>query len=215
MVNYILSNGSLPWKAYFNYLLKDSGGEFLFRCNYDVEGSKIYSKFYNEFLQWWADFRESFSTKPPISKYIIWNNKDRKIDNKSIYYPNYVKAGILFCHHLQFDKDNIQSYNNVRGFGVKNTNFLVWTGVRGAIPSHLKTECLNENELGPLEFVCQEKTFNPLTSKSKQFYRLLVSMKVKPNAFRNIKSYSSETFIRSFQFKLLAELLLLIIVLLK
>ena len=41
--------------------------------------------------------------------------------NKSIYYPNYVKAGILFCHHFQFDKDNIQSYNNGRGFGVKNT----------------------------------------------------------------------------------------------
>ena len=28
---------------------------------------------------------------------------------------------------------------------------------------------------------CREKTFNPLTSKSKQFYRLLVSMKVKPS----------------------------------
>ena len=126
---------------------------------------------------------------------------------------------------MQFDKDNIQSYNNVRGFGVKNTNFLVWTGVRSAIPSHLKTECPNENKLGPLEFFCGEKTFNPLTSKNKQFYRLLVSIKVKPsrgfiklkedfdlddstaaNAFCNIKSYSSETFIRSFEFKLLADI---------
>ena len=43
------------------------------------------------------------STKPPMSNYIIWNNKD----NKSIYYranPNYVKAGILFCH-LAFTRD--------------------------------------------------------------------------------------------------------------
>ena len=72
---------------------------------------------------------------------------------------------------------------------------------------------------------CGEKTFNPLTSKSKQFYRLLVSVKVKPsrgfiklrdnfdlddstaaNVFRNIKPYSYETFIRSFQFKLLADI---------
>ena len=160
-----------------------------------------------------------------MSKYIIWNNKDIKIDNKSIYYPNYVKAGILLCHHLQFDKDNLQSYNNVRCVGVQNTNFLVWTGVRSVIPSHLKIQCPNEKELGPLEFFCGEKTFNPLTSKSKQFYRLLVSIKVKPsrgfiklkedfdledstvsNAFLNIKSYSSETFIRSFQFKLLADI---------
>ena len=101
----------------------------------------------------------------------------------------------------------------------------MWTGVRSAIPSHLKIECPNEKELGPLEFFCGEKTFNPLTSKSKQFYCLLLSIKVKPsrgfiklkedfdledstasNAFLNIKSYSSETFIRSFQFKLLADI---------
>ena len=40
---------------------------------------------------------ESPFQQSPMSKYIIWNNKDIKIDNKSIYYPNYVKAGILFC----------------------------------------------------------------------------------------------------------------------
>ena len=150
----LFSNGSLPWKAHLNHLLKDFGGEFLFSCNYDVEECNISSKFYKEFLQWWADFRELFSTKSPMSKYKIWNNKDIKIDNKSIYYPNYVKAGILLCHHLQFDKDNLQSYNNVRCVGLQNTNFLVWTGVRSAIPSHLKIECPNEKELGPLEFFC-------------------------------------------------------------
>ena len=85
----------MPWKASLNYLLKDFGGEFLFSYNYDVEECKNYSKFYNERLQWWADFRESFSTKPPMSNYIIWNNKDIKIDNKSIYYPNYVKAATI------------------------------------------------------------------------------------------------------------------------
>ena len=71
-----------------------------------------------------------------------------------------------------FDKDNLKSYN-VRCVRLQNTNFLVWTGVRSAIPSHLKIECPNEKELGPLEFFCGEKTFNSLTSKSKQFYRLL------------------------------------------
>ena len=98
--------------------------------------------------------------------------------------------------------------------------FLAWAGVRSAIrPSHLKIECPYEKE-----FFYGEKIFNPLTSKSKQFYRLLVSGKVdKPsrgfiklkedfglddstaaNAFLNIKSFSSETFIKSVRFKLLA-----------
>ena len=130
---------------------------------------KFIRNFYNEFLQGWADFRESFSTKPPMSKYIIWNNIDIKLNNKSIYYPNYAKAGILFCHHLQFDKDNIQSYNSVRGFGVKNTNFLVWTGVRSAIPSNLKTEFPNENKLGLLEFFCGEKHLILLLARVSSF----------------------------------------------
>ena len=70
-----------------------------------------------------------------------------------------------------------------------------------------------------------EKKRLTLYSKSKQFYRLLVSIKVKPsrgfiklkedfdlydstatNAFLNIKLYSSETFTRSFQFKLLTDI---------
>ena len=102
----------------------------------------------------------------------------------------------------------------------------MWTGVRSAIPSHLKTQCSYENELEPLEFFCGEKKFNPLISKSKQFYYLLVSVKVKPsrgfiklkedfdlddstaaNVFRNIKSLSYETFIRSFQSQLLADII--------
>ena len=56
------------------------------------------SVFYRELLQWWADFRAAFSTKPPVSENIIWSNTNIKIDNKPIYYPHYVKAGILKCH---------------------------------------------------------------------------------------------------------------------
>ena len=71
----------------------------------------------------------------------------------------------------------------------------------------------------------EKKIFNPVTSKSKQFYHLLVSVKAKPsrgfkklkedfdlddssvaNAFLNIKSLSSETFIRGFQFKILGDI---------
>ena len=38
---------------------------------------------------------------------------------------------------------------------------------------------LNEKELDLLEFFCGENKFNPLTSKSKQFYQLLVTEKAK------------------------------------
>ena len=122
------------WKAYINYLLKDFGGVFLLSCNYDVKDCKINSSFYRELLQWWADLRITFSTKPPISYNIIRNNKDIKIDNKTIYYSNYIKAGILLINHLQFNKNNIQSYNSAKSKGLRHTNFLVWSGVRSCPP---------------------------------------------------------------------------------
>ena len=114
------------------------GGKFLFRCNYDPKDCKTYSKFDNELLQWWVYFRAYFSTNPLTFESIIWNNKDIKIDGKPIYYPIYVNAGILFCYHLQFDNNNLQAYNNAIDAGLRNTNFLEWTGIRSANPAHLK-----------------------------------------------------------------------------
>ena len=43
---------SSPWQAFVNHLLKDRGGIFLFRCNYDLNEFNINSIFYKELLQW-------------------------------------------------------------------------------------------------------------------------------------------------------------------
>ena len=103
--------GSAPWKAYINHLLENYGGIFLFSCNYDVKNYNIDSAFYSEFLQWWADFRNVFSTKPLISESIIWNSRLIKIDGESVYYKNYVEAEIIFINQLQFIKDDMESCN--------------------------------------------------------------------------------------------------------
>ena len=73
----------------------------------------INSSFYSELLQWWDDFRNAFSTLPLTAENIIWNNKLIKIDGKSIYYHNYVKAGTLLTNQMQFDKGSksLESYN--------------------------------------------------------------------------------------------------------
>ena len=54
-----------------NHLLRDYGGSFLFRCNYDIKEYKINSTFYDELLHSWADFREDFSTKRSKSESVI------------------------------------------------------------------------------------------------------------------------------------------------
>ena len=120
---------------------------------------------------------------------------------------------------------NLEFYNCAKRKGLKHSNFLVWTGIRQAIPPELKRLEVNENKLWSLEFQCGEKVFNPLTSKSKHFYELLISKKVRVSrgftkwkenfclddtavskAFLLVRSISSETFIRSFQFKILDDI---------
>ena len=133
----ISSEGLSPWKAFISNLIEDFGGFFRFSCNCDVEDCEINSTFYKELLQRWVEFKTAYSTKPHVSHKIIGNNRDIKIDNKTIYYPNYVKTGILLINHLQLNKNNIESCNSAKGKGLKHTNVLVWSGVFTVIPALL------------------------------------------------------------------------------
>jgi len=220
----LFAEGSSPWKAFANHLLKEFGRIFLFRCNYDIKEYNINSTFYQELPWWWANFRAEFSTKPLISECIRWNNKNIKIICKTIYYPHYVEAGVLICKHMLLNM-NLESYNIAKRKGLKQSNFLVWTGIPQAIPPNLKCSEFNKNELNSLEFQCGETRFNPLTSRSKNFYELLILRKARVSrgfikwkekfclddtavskAFLNVRSISSETFVRSFQFKILNDI---------
>ena len=94
------------------------------------------------------------------------------------------------------------------------------------MPVHLKTLNVEESEITSLKFQCREKIFDPVRCKSKQFYELLISKKtmvsrgfaklkedfnldgiIVSKAFLNLKTVSSETFIKSFQFKFLDDII--------
>ena len=46
------------WKNYLEYILKDSGGLMLLKCNYNVKDLQITSTFYLELLKRWSELRE-------------------------------------------------------------------------------------------------------------------------------------------------------------
>ena len=100
----IYSPGRIPWNAFLDYLLENYGVTFFVSCDYNMRDYNVNSSFYSELLQWWDDFRNAFSTLPLTVEKIIWNNKLIKIDGKSIYYHNYVQAGIQLTNQMQFDK---------------------------------------------------------------------------------------------------------------
>ena len=95
----------------------------MLRRNYDTKEYKINPTFYDELVHWWADFRQDFSTKPSTFESVIWNNKLIKMDGRSIYYNHYVKAGIIFCNQMLFDKNNLDSYNSAKYKGLIPSNF--------------------------------------------------------------------------------------------
>ena len=51
-----------PWKSYFTFHLKKYGGTLLLKCNYDVRDLNLsLNGFYQQLLEWWADFRFQIS----------------------------------------------------------------------------------------------------------------------------------------------------------
>ena len=60
------------------------------------------SQFYCELLLWWSNFRDTFASDNEWQN-IIWNNKEIPIDNKPVFYKNYLESGVIYVRDLQFD----------------------------------------------------------------------------------------------------------------
>ena len=78
----------------------------LFNCNYNVNDLRITSQFYLELLKWWSEFREGNAINGNWH-YIIWNNRDTRIDNKPYFYKKYYVIGIWNVGNLHFDLSNM------------------------------------------------------------------------------------------------------------
>ena len=100
---------------------------FLFRRNYDVKDIPIHSKFYTELLQWWSEFQTEFDAGKDWQN-IIWNNKDIRINNKSVFYENFFESDIIYVNDLWFELNNVDSFNVILNI-INKTNFLVWAGL--------------------------------------------------------------------------------------
>ena len=105
----IFSDNSGAWKNYLEYILKDSGGLMLFKCNYNVKDLQITSTFYSELLKWWSErLREDNDWH-----YVIWNNRDFRTDDKPFFYKKYQDIGIWEIEDLHFDLSNTESYEQI------------------------------------------------------------------------------------------------------
>jgi len=142
------------WKSYLNHLLVNEGRLFLIQCNYIINRLTTSATFYRELLDWWSKLRQ---VKDPenIHKYILWNNKEIKIDGKSVFYKHFFDNNSIYTTHLPYKMTNVESFNVVRDAGLKNSNFLVWTGLRQSVPFKLRFHMPNFENIFDLEhFKC-------------------------------------------------------------
>ena len=139
---------------------------------YDLKDVPISSNFYTELLQWWADFRETFSTEKQWLE-ILWNNKDIRIDNKPIFYKTFFESGVNYVTDLRFDLNTTESYHIIVK-DIERANFLAWAGLRHAIPPHLKLKSYSKNnsqtfrETTP-SLIIKNNSVDILTKKSKDY----------------------------------------------
>ena len=175
----IFSGTNGTWKSYLQHILSSVGGLFFFNCNYNISDYTIPSQFYRELLLWWSQFRETFATKEDW-KTIIWNNKEIKLENKSVYYKNYVNARVICIQDLLLRLNSTDSYNQLSK-KVCKTNILEWAGLRRSIPLSLRSYDRYPSLNSPtLIFVVGDNTFDVTKGKSKDYYNLLIRKKYLP-----------------------------------
>ena len=114
-----------------------------------------------------------------------------KWSSTQYFYNNYNSANIVLLSDLKFDLSNTESFNLAKHNGLKDSNFLTWTGARCAVPSHLRIRSreVNRDHVRSLQFKIGDKIFDPALSKSRDFYSLLVSSKAtESRGFTKLKS---------------------------
>ena len=93
-------------------------------------------------------------------KYIIWNNKEIKIEGKSVFYKHYFDKDIKHTSDLIYNMSNIESFNAVKDAGLTRSNFLVWTGLRQSVPPKLRVNMPNFKVVFDFEnFKCHDNYY--------------------------------------------------------
>ena len=110
------------------FSLERFGDFFLLHCNYDIKEIHISSKAYSEFLQWRSEFRNVFDSRREC-QYILWNNKEIRVDNKLVFYKKKLfEQDVIFVNDLLFELDTTNSFTIV-SIRISKINYLIWEGL--------------------------------------------------------------------------------------
>jgi hypothetical protein len=188
-----LDNSHRTWKTFLNCYLKDAGGSFLFRCNFDP--GKLHfklPKFYEECVKAWfaVNNQHAPESNEDIRKQIIWNNRFICINNCSVFDASIFRQGIYKIEDLYDFSGNLNSAILGKLSPIERLKI---NGILSSIPSFRRTSIKNHKSVVPDRIIClnqpvPEQIFLPIEGNlipldkvsSKQVYTTLIANRVSP-----------------------------------
>jgi len=153
----IIEGGDASWKTILNYAVRQFGGvDFLINCDYDVKTLNLEQlpEFYRTVLCYRQEFKFPINSKKiPVNDQIIWNNRNIRLDGKTIFINEWYNKGIIYIQDLLNADFNFLSLTGfIEKFRVK-CPFAVYYGLINAIPktwkSSLRSTATSANSLTP------------------------------------------------------------------
>ncbi|CAH3114491.1 unnamed protein product [Porites lobata] len=156
----LLSNPHDTWTAIPNFHFEKHGGLlFLLNCNYSVEKlNKKIPLFYRELLEFFQELRSNCED-PLQREFILWNNKDINVENKSVFWKSWRHKNVLFVQDLLNNQGNYlspQEFSNKYNIKV---NFLQYYQIITAIPASLKRYAFTHLDLAKLNSISENVDF--------------------------------------------------------
>ena len=124
-------------------LLVNVGGAFLFQCNYDCKLlclSEHLPRVYKDIITYWQKIAATCpQNKTEVLDQVIWNNKFLIVNKKSIYFPRWHQAGIIYISDIfDVEKNCFLSFNSLCEKYNTKFNFLQYYSILSSIPPSWK-----------------------------------------------------------------------------
>jgi hypothetical protein len=223
------------WKAYPYYMLDKLLGSQTFKCNLDITKNPNINEFYWTIIKAWNDVNEINKLDMnvlDIRKQCLWLNKHIKINKVEIKWKNWIQHNILTLHNILDNNGNFLSIEEINREYNFRCDFMQYNSLKDAIPKEwrekVKTmnvckEMIESNEILYIELNNQnipiiyttnkeiywkiiEKIQIPHVTKDKWEKELGIDADCWPYYFQ-IPLIIRDTKIRSFQYKLIFNLI--------
>ena len=134
----IAESGDASWKTILNYAVRQFGGiDFLINCDYDVKSLNLEQlpDFYRTALCYWQEFKYSSDSKEiPVCDQIIWNNRNIRLDGKTIFINEWYNKGIIYIQDLLNADFNFLSLTRFKEKFIVQCPFTIHYDLINAIP---------------------------------------------------------------------------------